>query len=149
MPTPADQRGKEDRQPLHPPTKCHRAPSILKRLAPSNTFKKECDDAAAVARTSFRVSPGTRGMVGKRYIRRPSGGANGARKRHRAGAGQADKDFSRSTTTTITRGTSRCTTTTAAHQPVSPRLPDTPAASPELPTRGLAQPRRPRPRERP
>ena len=101
---------------------------------PSNTLKRECDDVAAVARTSSRVSPGTRRMVGKGYIRRPSGRSNGARKRHRVGAGQADKDFSRSTTTTITRGTSRCTTTTAAHQPVPPRLPDTPAASLELPT---------------
>ena len=148
MPTPAGQWRKEARQPLHPPKKYHHAPSIPKRRAPSNTFKKECDDATVVARTSSRVSPGTRGVVGKGYTQRPFGGTDAASRRHRVGAGQADKDFSRSTTTTITPGTSRCTTPTAAHQPVPPRLPDNPAASLELPTWGLAQARRPRPRER-
>ena len=126
MPTSADQRRKEARQPLHPPKKYHHAPSIPKRRAPSNTFKKECDDAAAVARTSSRVSPGTRGVVGKGYIRRPSGGTDGACRRHRVGAGQADMDFSRSTTTTTTPSISTCITPTSAHQRVPPRLPGNP-----------------------
>ena len=65
MLTTADQRRREVRQPLHPPKKYHHAPSIPKRRAPSNTLKRECDDAAVVARTSSRVSPGTRGIVRK------------------------------------------------------------------------------------
>ena len=93
---------------------------------PSNTLKRECDDAAAVARTSSRVSPGTRGIVGKGYTRCPSGRSDGARRRHRIGAGQADRDFSRSTTTTTTSGISKCTTSSATHQLVPPRLPNNP-----------------------
>ena len=126
MLTTADQRRREVRQPLHPPKKYHHAPSIPKRRAPSNTLKRECDDAAAVARTSSRVSPGTRGIVGKGYTRCPSGRSDGARRRHRIGAGQADRDFSRSTTTTTTSGISKCTTSSATHQLVPPRLPNNP-----------------------
>ena len=125
MPTPVDQRREEDRQPLHPPKKYHHAPSISKRRAPSNTFKKKCDDAVAGARTNSRVSPDTRGIVGKGYTRCPSGRSHDARRHHRIGAGQADRGFSRPTTTT-TPGISKCTTIAATHQPVPPRLPDNP-----------------------
>jgi hypothetical protein len=60
MPTPADRQNEDDQPPLRPMEKFHHAPSTPKRHVPSNTFKKEYNDDDVVARTSPRVSPGTR-----------------------------------------------------------------------------------------
>jgi hypothetical protein len=95
MPTPADRLNEKDPQPLRPPENFHHEPSTPKRRLPSNTFKKESDDDDAAARTSPRVSPGTRRGVGKGYTRGPSRRKGDTRRRHHVGAGQADRDFSR------------------------------------------------------
>jgi hypothetical protein len=56
MPTPADRLNENDPQTWRRPKKSHHTPSTSKRHVLSNTFKKECDDSAAAARTSSRVS---------------------------------------------------------------------------------------------
>ena len=96
MPTPADQQNEDGPHPLRPPELSHHTPSTLKRRVTSNTFNKEGDDDAAVARTSPRVSPDTRRGVSRGYPRRPPRRNGDTRKRHRVGAGRADRDFSRS-----------------------------------------------------
>ena len=148
MPTPADQRRREVRQPLHPPKKYHHAPSIPKRRAPSNILKRECDDAAAVARTSSRVSPGTRGIVGKGYTRCPSGRSDGARRRHRIGVDRTtrispDPQPPPPPPQAFRNAPPPRPPTSLCHHDYRTTLP----ASLELSTRGLERKRRHQPRE--
>lgn len=124
-------------------------PSSPKRRAPNNISKKECDDVAAVARTSPRISPGTRRVVEEGVSPTPFRKAGGTSKRHRAGAGQADRDFSRSTTTTTIPHTSLCTIHSTAHQSVHHDYRAALAVSLELPTRGMEERRKQRPRKWP
>nr|XP_040248997.2 atherin-like [Aegilops tauschii subsp. strangulata] len=69
------------------------------RRVPSSTSKKGCDTDDAAARTSPRVSPGTRREVGGGYHRHPPGRNGGTRRCHRVGA-KASRDFSRIPTPT-------------------------------------------------
>jgi hypothetical protein len=57
MPTPADRLNEVDPQPPRHSEKSHHTPNTPERHVQSNTFKKERDDNATVARTSPRVSP--------------------------------------------------------------------------------------------
>ena len=123
MPTPAAQLSKDDQHSLHPSKKNHRPPSTPKPHIPTNIFMKKCDDDAAAARTSPRVSPDTRMAVGKGYHRCPSGRSSGAHGRSRIGGERAARDFSRLETTTVTPDNRKCTAQHAAHQPVPPRSP--------------------------
>ncbi|XBI47251.1 hypothetical protein VPH35_111249 [Triticum aestivum] len=75
MPTPTTQLSEDGRYLPHPLEKYHRTPITLKFRVPSNTFRKECDNDAAAARTGPRVSPGTRLVDRKGYHRRPQEGS--------------------------------------------------------------------------
>ena len=122
MPTPADQRRKEDRQPLHPPKKYHHAPSIPKRRVPSNTFKKEATTTPLLPGLVLGFPPVRGGQWGEGCTRRPSGRSGGTHRRRRVGAGRAARDFSRPETTTATPDKRKRTAQHAAHQPVPPRI---------------------------
>uniref|UniRef100_M8BF77 Oligopeptide transporter 4 n=1 Tax=Aegilops tauschii TaxID=37682 RepID=M8BF77_AEGTA len=74
-----------DQQKLQYPTiagptgEFHRTPMPSNFRVPSNTFKKDCDDDDAAARTSLRISPGTRKGMGERALHEKEEFAKGSR----------------------------------------------------------------------
>ena len=72
MPAAPDERKLKHPATAAPTRNIHHAPMPSSRREPSNTFRKDCDDDDAAARTNPRISPGTRREAGERYSRRPS-----------------------------------------------------------------------------
>ena len=66
MPTTPDQRKLRHTATAAPTEDNHHAPKPPSCRVPSTTFKKECDDDDAAARTNPRISPGTRRVEGGR-----------------------------------------------------------------------------------
>ena len=72
MPAAPDERKQKHPATAAPTRNIHHAPMPSSRREPSNTFKKDCNDNDAAARTNPRISPGTRMESVEEDSRRPS-----------------------------------------------------------------------------
>ena len=115
MPTTPDQRKLRHTAIVAPTEDNHHAPKPPSCRVPSTTFKKECDDDDAAARTNPRISPGTRRVEGGEGHPTPFKKDGGARRRHRVGAGKTRHGFL-PTSRAHHPGPTFGSTTPAAHQ---------------------------------
>ena len=127
MPTTPDRRKLRHTAIVAPTEDNHHAPKPPSCRVPSTTFKKECDDDDAAARTSPRISPGTRRVEGGEGHPTPFKKDGGARRRHRVGAGKTRHGFL-PTSRAHHPGPTFGSTTPAAHQH-APTVTRTPPSS--------------------
>ena len=142
MPTTPDRRKLRHTVIVAPTEDNHHAPKPPSCRVPRTTFKKECNDDDAAARTSPRISPGTRRVEGGEVHPTPFKKDGGAHRRHRIGAGKTRHGFL-PTSRAHHPGPTFGSTTPTAHQhapTITNNHQDTAVVSPRPTKRGRPDP---------